>query len=114
MTGVGMLNLYLLEGPDRPALAAAGQYLLKHPVMDDTRMMYYSLYYSTQAAFQAGEPIWPAVWKTTQARLLGLQNKEDGGWPQSPSGEEPGRVYASSMAILSLCVPYRLLPIYQR
>jgi hypothetical protein len=114
MTGVGMLNLYLLEGPDRPELALAGQYLIKHPVMEDTRMLYYSLYYSTQAAFQAGEPAWPVVWRVTQTRLLASQNKEDGGWPQSPSGEEPGRIYASSMAILTLCVPYRLLPIYQR
>jgi hypothetical protein len=114
MTGVGMLNLYLLEGPDRPELASAGRFLLAHPVTDDTRMLYYSLYYSTQAAYQAGDATWPTVWNVTRTRLLRLQNAQDGGWPQSPSGEEPGRVYASSMAILSLSVPYRLLPIYQR
>jgi hypothetical protein len=114
MTGVGMLNVYLLEGPDRPELAAAGRYLLQHPVSDQTRMLYYSLYYSTQAAFQAGDSTWAGVWDMTRKLLLASQNAQDGGWPQSPSGEEPGRVYASAMAVLTLCVPYRLLPIYQR
>jgi hypothetical protein len=53
------------------------------------------------------------VWKTTQDQLLAVQ-MEDGGWPQSRQGEEPGRAYATSMAVLTLAVPYRLLPIYQR
>jgi hypothetical protein len=76
-------------------------------------MPYYSMYYSTQAAFQAGPPIWPVIWLVTQDRLLVTQMK-DGGWPQSRSGEEPGRVYATAMSVLTLSVPYRLLPIYQR
>ncbi len=114
MTGVGVLNLYLLDDRDRPQLKDAAQYLVDHPVANDTRMPYYAMYYSTQAAFQAGDPTWTAVWKATQARLLPAQNKDDGGWPQSASGEEPGRVYATAMALLTLSVPYRLLPIYQR
>ena len=47
------------------------------------------------------------------AALLPIQNP-DGGWPQSTSSEEPGRVYATSMSLLTLTVPYRILPIYQR
>jgi hypothetical protein len=39
---------------------------------------------------------------------------DDGGWPQSRNGEEPGRNYATSMALLTLAVPQNLLPIYQR
>ena len=27
---------------------------------------------------------------------------------------EPGRIYRTTMAVLTLTVPYRLLPIYQR
>jgi hypothetical protein len=113
MTGVGVLNLFLLDASDRSETAAGEQWLLAHPVNDETRMPYYSMYYSTQAAFQAGEPVWPVIWRITQDRLLSTQMK-DGGWPQSRSGEEPGRVYATAMAVLTLSVPYRLLPIYQR
>jgi hypothetical protein len=122
MTGVGILNLYLLQAADAssasislnaPQLQPAGKFLQTHPVLDSTPMPYYAIYYATQAAFQAGGQTWDAVWSTTQARLLGAQNP-DGGFPQSASSEEPGRVYATSMAVLSLAVPYRLLPIYQR
>jgi hypothetical protein len=114
MTGVGMLNLYLLDSHDRPQLADAAKYLVEHPVVDTTPEPYYGIYYTTQAAFQAGDPTWTWLWKITQSRLLPVQNKQDGGWPQSPSGQEPGRIYSTSMALLSLSVPYRLLPIYQR
>jgi hypothetical protein len=114
MTGVGVLNLFLLDAADRPEAADGARWLMAHPVGDDTRMPYYSMYYATQAAYQAGGDVWPAVWASIQAKLLPTQNKSDGGWPQSHSGEEPGRVYATSMAILTMSVPYRLLPVYQR
>jgi hypothetical protein len=113
MTGVGVLNLYLLDASDRPEREGGERWLLDHPIREDTPMPYYSMYYSTQAAFQAGQPVWPVVWKVTEDRLLGTQMK-DGGWPQSRNGEEPGRVYATAMSVLTLSVPYRLLPIYQR
>ena len=114
MTGVGVLNLYVLDASARPEVTAGAQYLLQKPVNDQTRMLYYSLYYATQAAYQAGEPTWSGVWKVSADQLLAMQTQADGGWPQSKSGEEPGRVYATSMALLTLSVPYRLLPIYQR
>lgn len=114
MTGVGVLNLYLLDAAQRPEALAGARYLAEHALTEDTRMPYYALYYSTQAAYQAGEVAWPAVWKVTQSRLLPAQNKADGGWPQSRSTEEPGRTYATAMSVLTLSVPYRLLPIYQR
>jgi hypothetical protein len=113
MTGVGVLNLYLLGGADRPEAAAGAKYLSEKFVNQETRFPYYAYYYTTQAAYQAGENVWPAVWKVTQEHLLD-QQQPDGGWPQSRSGEEPGRVYATTMSVMSLTVPYRLLPIYQR
>jgi hypothetical protein len=114
MTGVGVLNLYLLDAAARPEAKSGGKWLAAHPVADDTRMPYYAMYYDTQAAYQTGGDLWPAVWANIQARLMPAQDATDGGWPQSHSGEEPGRVYATSMAMLTLAVPYRLLPIYQR
>jgi hypothetical protein len=113
MTGVAVLNLYLLSGAERDEVKAGVALLREKLVKDDTRFSYYSTYYATQAAYQAGGETWQAVWANTQERLLASQ-MPDGGWPQSRSGEEPGRTYATSMAVLTLAVPYRLLPIYQR
>lgn len=113
MTGVAALSLYLLDGTERPELSAATRFLVDQPVAEGTRFAYYALYHGTQAAHQAGGDVWTAVWVNNRDLLLAVQ-MPDGGWPQSRTGEEPGRVYATSMAVLTLGVPYRLMPIYQR
>ncbi len=113
LTGVGILNLILLDPADHPQTPLAAKYIVDHPVKVDTRFFYYYAYYTTQAAFQVGDTTWQSVWKVTQEQLLG-QQMPDGGWPVSRTPEEPGRIYATSMATLTLSVPYRLLPIYQR
>ncbi len=113
MTGVGALNLYLLDAANRPEANTAGEYLAKSLVNENSRFPYYAAYYATQAASQIGEETWKSVWPATMNRLLAAQ-MEDGGWPVSKTGEEPGRAYSTSMAVLTLTVPYRLLPIYQR
>ena len=46
--------------------------------------------------------------------LLKQQDEKDGGWPQSREQQEPGRAYATAMAVQTLAIPYRLLPVYQR
>lgn len=113
MTGVAVLNLCLLDAGQRDEVQHGVQFILDHQTTDQTRFPYYTMYYVTQAAFQFGEPAWPPVWSNTRERLL-KEQQPDGGWPQSRSGEEPGRVYATSMAVLTLCVPKSLLPTYQR
>jgi hypothetical protein len=113
MTGVGALNLFLLDAADRPEATTAGEYLASTLVTANTRFAYYSAYYTTQAALHMGAGTWDTVWSATMDRMLALQ-MDDGGWPVSKTGEEPGRAYATSMAVLTLTVPYRVLPIYQR
>lgn len=113
MTGVAVLNLYLLDAHARPEVAGGVAFLTKHLPDEDQRFYYYAAYYATQAAHQAGGDAWPAVARPTLERLLAIQ-MPDGGWPQSKTGEEPGRVYSTGMAVLTLTVPYKLLPIYQR
>src|SRR5690606_34743402 len=100
MTGVGVLNLYLLSEQLHPE-ADASRKLLAEAKAAEERFPYYSLYYTTQAAFQLGEPTWSIVWKRTREHLI-AQQLEDGGWPVSKTGEEPGRVYATSMSVLTL------------
>ena len=113
MTAVGVLDMHLLDAADRPEVLRAADWLATHPVRDDTRFFYYSLYYSTQAATQVGGALQEQTWKNNRTVLLARQ-QDDGGFPQSPTPEEPGRVYATSMASLTLAVPYQMLPIYQR
>lgn len=118
MTGVGVLSLQLLlpsaeDQPGRPKVQAAAATLAKTPVTDATRFSYYSHYYVTQAAFQIGGDVWKTVWSNTRAQLPRLQ-QPDGGWPASKTPEEPDRVYTTALSLLTLSVPYQLLPIYQR
>ena len=65
------------------------------------------------AANHAGGETWTAVSRGVQERLLRAQ-LPSGAWPQSTSPEEPGEVYATAMAVLTLSVPNRVLPLYQR
>jgi hypothetical protein len=114
MTGVALLNLRLLDAnTDHPQAAAAVAYLGKSLATENVRYPYYAAYYAAQASFQAGGATWQTVWPPTMDRSLAAQ-LPDGGWPPSKTNEEPGRVYATAMSVLTLTVPYRLLPIYQR
>ena len=74
------------------------------------------MYYATQAAYQAGDSVWRDVSNVTFDKLIKeAQQQSDGGWPDVP-GESAGagRLYTTSMAVLTLSVPYCVLPIYQR
>ncbi len=113
-TGVGVLCLYLLNGAERPEIADSLKFLREHPVDDQNNYLFYTIYYATQAAFQAGDADYAAIAAPNFVRLFKSQ-MPDGGWPE-PHGQETagGRTYTASMALLALAVPYRLLPIYQR
>jgi hypothetical protein len=113
MTGVAVLSLYLMDNPARKELTESLPYLRDQAVTDDTHYPCYARYYSVQAAYQSGGPLWQAVWKRTSDTLLASQ-VDDGGWPPSRSPEEPGRAYSTAVSVLTLAIPYRLLPIYQR
>jgi hypothetical protein len=113
-TGTGVLCLYLLDRAERPEAKEGAKSLAERPPDEgDGRYPYYTLYYVTQAAWQADDDVWAKASKATLDRLIGTQ-QPDGGWPKEPAGGEPGRVYRTAMAVLTLTVPYRLLPAYQR
>jgi hypothetical protein len=113
MTAAAALDLQLLDRVTRPEVVAAGKYLDAHAVADDTQYPYYARYYTTQAAYQFAGKLWPKIWEQNQTKLLQSQQK-DGSWPQSRTSNEPGQTYATAMSLLTLSVPLRLLPTYQR
>lgn len=119
-TATGVLCLYLLgEKPqDRANAEKAARSLAEHPIDEQNAYPFYCIYYVTHAAFQAGDDTWQAVSKVTLPRLVKSQSP-DGSWlslsdSNAPNNTEPGKVYRTAMAVLTLSVPQRLLPIYQR
>jgi len=119
-TATGVLCLYLLDADkeDRAKAEKAARSLAEHPIDEQNAYPFYCIYYVTHAAFQAGDETWQAVSKATLTALVESQSP-DGSWLTLKRGNpanasEPGKVYRTAMAVLTLSVPQRLLPIYQR
>ncbi|HSI34377.1 MAG: prenyltransferase/squalene oxidase repeat-containing protein [Phycisphaerae bacterium] len=113
MTGAGVLSLALLDRAGRREVDLGATFLIDHPVTEQTEYAYYARYYAAQAAFQVADERWPRVWKRTQDGLLKLQEK-DGGWPGGRTEGEKGQTYTTALSVLTLGIPLRLLPAYQR
>ena len=132
MTGVGVLCLELCGEHGSEELTAAGDYILNRPPRMQaggraTRFRYYSFYYCSQAMFQLGGKYWAQFAPLMYDALLEDQNA-DGSWTYPRPA--PGRAccwttaadrglpyntsYPTSLAILTLTVSARQLPIYQR
>jgi prenyltransferase beta subunit len=112
-TGAAVLSLFVLNAGPSTERTDGLKFLREHRIDDQTRFPYYAMYYSVHAALQAGEAGGEVNIDQTLERLIKMQ-QQDGSWPQSKSGEEPGVSYATTMAVLTLEAPYHLLPVYQR
>ena len=116
MSGAGILTLELCGRHRTPQALAAGEWLLKQPLATiGDEHFWYTAYYTSQAMHQLGGKYWRDYYPALRRRILGLQ-QPDGSFQQDrdQQGGKWGHAYATSMAVLSLAVPYRLLPIYQR
>ena len=69
---------------------------------------YYYLYYASQAFFHGAEEGWAAFNEANIATLASTQNT-DGSWQGNN-----GATASTAMALLSLALNYRFLPIYER
>jgi hypothetical protein len=69
---------------------------------------FYAHLYAAQAFYQAGDKYWDVYFPKAREQLLGMQ-QPDGSW-----NGEIGPVYATSIALIILQLPYKLVPIYQR
>jgi hypothetical protein len=124
MTSVALLvRMYLGWGRDNPDLLRGADYIKANlPRLSDidTRDTYY-WYYATQVMFQLKGDYWKA-WSERLHPLLVNSQIPDGNWAGSwdPGGRVPdcwgahgGRIYVTTMNLLSLEVYYRHLPIYE-
>jgi len=126
MTAVGLLmRLYLGWRRDNPNMVQGAEYLAENlPSLgtnrDPQRDTYY-WYYATQVMFHMGGDYWKAWNDRLHPLLMEGQIKEGplaGSW--DPRGPVPdrwaphaGRLYVTTMNILSLEIYYRHLPLYE-
>lgn len=125
MTSVGLLmRLYTGWKRDRQEMKAGAEYLLRHRPEQGTRENSkrdtYYWYYSTQVMFHMGGEIWEQWHDALYPMLIEnqvLDGKYKGSWdPVTPTPDlwarYGGRLYVTTMNLLSLEVTYRHLPIY--
>lgn len=110
-TGAAILVFQLLGAGDRPEVPEAVKFLSQPSAT--TRPTNLSPYHTSLAAQLAGESTWSWVAKPVADAALAAQ-QPDGGWPPAATPAEPGRTFATAKSVLTLTVPYRLLPIYER
>jgi hypothetical protein len=111
-TGTCVLGLELC-GKDRHHSAEAlqgGSYLLKNPPVWNGYHFFYGAYYCSQATFQLGGSYWQ-TYRPLLHKVLLDNRRPNGCWV---GNEGQGPVYGTALAVLSLTVEYRFLPIYQR
>ncbi len=80
--------------------------------LDSSRHADWAAYYLTQVFFFAGGERWRNWYRKYSDRLLNRQ-RSDGSFPGG-YGRSYGKSASTSMAVLSLTIPYRQLPIFQR
>lgn len=121
MTAAGTLCVALAGKHDDPSIEKSSRYLskfegrsAKHFMNQSNRYYpYYTCYYMTQVSSQLGGDLWNNCMKGCYSFLMSRQTKT-GFWQPQGHTARFGDVYSTSMAILSLTPPLKLLPIYQR
>jgi hypothetical protein len=117
-TAAAIITLSLLDrtGQHAPQVEAASRYLAKVSLDAAAGLGYASTRIVTLWAYQGGDETWSQVGQPLLARLTKMQEK-DGGWPVPtpvPAGRASDRTTATALAVQTLTIPYRLLPIDQR
>ncbi len=117
-TGIGVLVLFLMHQQNSTACQNGLKYLVSHPFVNQQSWLYnqhfhYTMYYVTQAMYQAGGAYWSRWFPVIRDTLVRTQD-EDGSWRITPYISDAGGIYATAMSVLILQVPGGLLPLYQR
>ncbi|QVL29962.1 terpene cyclase/mutase family protein [Telmatocola sphagniphila] len=119
-TGTAILSLELSGKEYHRSKEAiqAGNFLLRrdNQLVPNRVHFFYGTYYTTQAMFQLGENYWELHRSGLHQLLLKhLPQRNNGGWYSLAADDNLfGPNYCTAMAVLSLTVEFRYLPIYQR
>jgi hypothetical protein len=110
--GLGSLLLLGVSVPE-PELRGALKLIADHRIGDDDASYYLSSYAVALSALLSRDAATrAATWKPARDALLAKQT-DDGSWfPLRPPREGLGTIPATSAAVSTLAMPYRLLPLY--
>jgi hypothetical protein len=126
LTAVGVLGReYLGWGPKHPDLISGCEYLIERPpprleeYLPGEKLELYYWYYATQALHHMSGDYFSRWNPRIRDLLVKTQEREGhkaGSWDPTIAdyGNRGGRIYATSMAVLTLEVYYRYLPLYRR
>ena len=114
MASAGLLSLQVCGAYESPEAKGSADWLKEKKVEYGSEWYFYGTYYFAQGMFQRGGDHAAHARKLVEETLLPKQGP-DGSW-MGQSGQErgAGKVYATSLAVLSLAVKFHFLPIYQR
>jgi prenyltransferase beta subunit len=114
MASAGLLSMQVCGAYDSPEVKGSADWLKEKKIEYGGEWFFYGTYYFAQGMFQRGGEYSSYARKLVEDLLLPKQGP-DGSW-QGQSGQErgAGKVYATSLAVLSLAVKFHFLPIYQR
>lgn len=113
-TAAGLLAMQVCGQYAAPEVIAASDELLSSPPSWNERWVLYGTYYYAQGMHQRGGQHAQAARKHVEEMLVTRQAK-DGSWESGDGSERgPGKIYCTTLAVLSLSVKFHYLPIYQR
>ncbi len=116
-TAIGLLcRMYLGWNRQRPALVRGIEYLGQWGPSDEE--IYYN-YYAAQALCHYDGPVWKQFNRRLRDHLIATQattGHEAGSWffGKDPGAEKGGRLYGTALAVMTLEVYYRFMPLYDR
>lgn len=110
----GLLSLQVCGEYEAPEVKGSADWLRDHKLNYRTAFFFYGTYYYAQGMYQRGGEYADHAKQKVEGILL-KEQQGDGSW-QAHGGHEKtaGKVYTTSMAVMSLSVRYHYLPIYQR
>jgi hypothetical protein len=111
-TAAGLLSLQVCGQYDAPEVAGASAWLADRQVTLQEQWVYYGTYYYSIGMQKRGGAQARLARETTEKLLLAAQSP-DGSWSGNGMERDAGRVYCTSLAMLSLAVRNHYLPIYQ-
>ncbi len=117
MTAQALLARQYLGWPkDHPGLRNGARFLLEEypPTKEDPDVYYW--YYATQVMHHLGDEAW-RHWNARMRRVLcdtqEAEGHEAGSWaPEGPFADRGGRLFMTSLAVCTLEVYYRHMPLY--
>lgn len=108
MTSLGSLVLSLTGNKDDASFGKTLDFLTKNINYREDQYPFYLEYYMSQALFHADPEIWQQ-WNLKNIRYMRSSQSPDGSWIFNASP-----AYSTSLALLSLALNYRFLPIYEK